>query len=121
MIEGSSTDPTIVDQVYALAAGKAPIVVILDSNHTHAHVLRELELYAPLVRKGSYLVVFDTVVEDMPDNLFPDRPWGRGNNPKTAVRAFLSRNDRFEVDSEIENKLLLTVAPEGYLKCVKDG
>jgi len=95
-------------------------MVVLDSNHTHEHVLHELELYAPLVTKGSYLVVMDTVVEQMPGDAFPDRPWGKGNNPMTAVREFLARTTRFEVDREIEDKLLLTVAPSGYLRCVKD-
>lgn len=120
IIEGSSIDPAVVAQVFNAAKGKARVMVILDSHHTHAHVLRELEFYSPLVKQGSYLIVFDTVIEDMPDNFFPDRPWGVGNNPKTAVREFLAANDRFEIDAEIENKLLITVAPEGYLKCVKN-
>jgi cephalosporin hydroxylase len=120
MLQGSSIDDQIVRQVYAFARDKQRVLVVLDSNHTHDHVRKELDFYAPLVTKGSYLIVFDTVVEDMPDRFFPDRPWGRGNNPKTAVQAFLAANDRFEVDREIERKLLLTVAPGGYLKCVKD-
>ena len=120
MLQGSSIDDQIVQQVHAFARDKQPALVVLDSNHTHDHVSKELEFYAPLVTKGSYLIVFDTVVEDMPDHFFPDRPWGRGNNPKTAVQAFLADNDRFEVDREIEGKLLVTVAPGGYLKCVKD-
>ena len=93
---------------------------MLDSLHTHDHVTKELELYSPLVSKGSYLVVFDTIIEDMPEDFFPDRPWGKGNNPKTAVWEFLKKNDRFVIDKEIENKLLITVAPDGYLKCIKD-
>ena len=120
MIEGSSIDKDIVGQVYRFAKGKSPLLVVLDSLHTHAHVWEELNVYSPLVTKGSYLVVFDTVVEDMPDDFFQDRPWGRGNNPKTAVWEFLKFNDRFEVDKEIENKLLITVAPDGYLRCIKD-
>jgi cephalosporin hydroxylase len=120
MIEGSSTSETVANQVYALARGKRRVLVALDSAHTHEHVLKELYLYSGLVTKGSYLVVFDTIVEDMPDNSFPDRPWGKGNNPKTAVREFLKSNDRFVVDKEIENKLLITVAPDGYLKCIKE-
>ena len=96
------------------------MLVALDSNHTQAHVLRELELYSPLVNKGSYLVVFDTLLEDLPDDLVRDRPWRKGDNPKTAVREFLKRNDRFVADDEIPAKLLITVAPGGYLKCVKD-
>ena len=120
MIEGSSTDEDIVSQVRSLAQGRQPVMVLLDSSHTHDHVLKELQLYSPFVTKGSYLVVFDTIIEDMPEDSFPDRPWGKGNNPKTAVREFLKETDRFVVDKDIENKLLITVAPDGYLKCVKD-
>jgi len=120
MIEGSSTEESVVNKVYDFAVDKSPILVVLDSNHTHEHVLKELELYSPLVTKGSYLVIFDTVVEDMPDEFFADRPWGRGNNPKTAVKYFLKNNDRFVVVKDIEEKLLITVAPDGYLKCIKD-
>ncbi|RLE37346.1 cephalosporin hydroxylase [Candidatus Woesearchaeota archaeon] len=120
MIEGSSIDETVVRQVYEFARGKERILVFLDSNHTHEHVFKEMELYSPLVRKGGYLVVFDTAVEDMPDDFFADRPWGKGDNPKTAVWEFMKTNDRFEIDKEIENKLLITVAPDGYLKCIKD-
>ena len=120
MIEGSSVDDAVVKQVRSVAKGKKRVLVFLDSNHTHKHVLRELQLYSPLVKRGGYLVVFDTVVEDMPDELWRDRPWGKGDNPKTAVREFLRTNDRFEIDKEIESKLLITVAPDGYLRCVKD-
>ncbi|HET6765076.1 MAG TPA: cephalosporin hydroxylase family protein [Longimicrobiaceae bacterium] len=120
MLQGSSTDPEIVAQVRRAAEGAGTVLVLLDSNHTHAHVLRELELYAPLVTRGSYLVVFDTVVEVMPDDFVQDRPWRRGDNPMTAVRQFLAGTTRFEVDREIEDKLQLTVAPGGYLRCVED-
>lgn len=120
MIQGSSIDPAVVAQVAEHARGHNSVLVTLDSNHTHAHVLAELQQYSPFVTKDSYLVVFDTVVDDMPKTLFPDRPWGPGDNPKTAVRAFLESNPRFAIDHEIENKLLLTVAPSGYLKCLSD-
>lgn len=120
MIQGSSIDKSVVKQVYNFAKDKKQILVVLDSNHTHAHVLKELELYSPLVTKGSYLVVFDTIIEDLPKDFFPHRSWGKGNNPKTAVWEFLKTNNRFEIDKEIENKLLITVAPSGYLKCIKD-
>jgi len=120
MIQGSSIDEKIVQQVYDLARDKEHVLVVLDSNHTHNHVLKELQFYSPVVTKGSYLVAFDTIIEDMPEDSFSDRPWGKGNNPKTAVWEFLKTNDRFEVDKEIENKLLITVAPDGYLKCMKD-
>jgi cephalosporin hydroxylase len=120
MIQGSSTDLAVIQQVRGLADGCRRILVALDSNHSHDHVRTELELYSPLVTKDSYLVVFDTAVEDMPDNFFPDRPWRKGNSPKTAVWEFLKTTDRFVADKEIENKLLITVAPDGYLRCVKD-
>jgi len=120
MIEGSSIDEGIAKQVCAFAKDKKRILIALDSNHTHNHVLKELLLYSPLVTKGSYLVVFDTAIEDMPEGSFPDRPWDKRDNPKTAVWEFLKINDRFEIDKKIENKLLITVAPDGYLKCIKD-
>jgi cephalosporin hydroxylase len=116
MIEGSSTDAAIIAQVKAKAAGKKSVLVILDSNHTHEHVLAELEAYAPLTTVGSYCVVFDTVIEDMPAEMFPDRSWGPGNNPKTAVWSYLKNHPEFEIDSAMQHKLLLTVAPDGYLK-----
>ena len=119
MIQGSSIDEKIAKQVYGFAKGKKRVMVFLDSMHTHDHVLKELEFYSPLVTKGSYLVAFDTIIEDMPDDMFTDRPWGKGNNPKTAVWEFLKTNDRFEINREMESKLLITVAPDGYLKCVK--
>jgi len=119
MVEGSSVDQEVVSRVRELARDARTVLVTLDSNHTHEHVLEELKLYSPLVTAGSYLTVFDTVVEDMPKSMFPDRPWGPGNNPKTAVHEFLKTTDRFEIDRAIENKLLLTVAPDGYLRCLK--
>jgi len=118
MIEGSSLDKDIAKQVHDFAKDKKQILVVLDSMHTHDHVLKELKFYSPLVTKGSYLVVFDTIIEDMPEDFFPDRPWGKGNNPKTAVWEFLKNNKRFEIDKMLENKLLITVAPAGYLKCI---
>lgn len=116
MIEGSSIDEAIVDQVKRAASGKERVLVVLDSNHTHDHVLAELEAYAPLVSKGSYCIVFDTVVEDMPEGSFPDRPWDLGDNPKTAVWHYLKSHPEFEIDKSIQHKLLITVAPDGYLK-----
>jgi len=119
MFQGSSIDVGAVQAARELAKTRGNVLVVLDSNHTHDHVLRELELYSPLVTKGSYLVVFDTIIEEMPEGFYPDRPWGRGNNPLTAVCEFLKTTDRFVVDKEIESKLLITVARNGYLKCVK--
>jgi len=119
LIDGSSIDPAIVANVAAIAAGRAPVMVVLDADHTHAHVLAELRAYAPLVTPGSYLVVLDTLIEAMPEGMFADRPWGPGDNPWTAVQVFLATTDRFVVDTELEHRLLLSVAPRGYLKCVK--
>lgn len=120
MIQGSSIDKEIVDQVHAYAKGKSKIMVSLDSNHTHDHVLKELEAYAPLVSAGSYCVVFDTIVEHLPEGYFhQERPWGVSNNPKTAVDEFLKTHTNFEIDTSIDNKLLISVAPGGYLKRVK--
>jgi cephalosporin hydroxylase len=119
MIQGSSIAPEIIDQVKEKAAGKQKILVFLDSNHTHDHVLAELEAYAPLTSVGSYCVVFDTVIEDLPADMFSDRPWGVGNNPKTAVWEYLKTHPEFEIDKGIQHKLLITVAPDGYLKRVK--
>jgi cephalosporin hydroxylase len=116
MIQGSSIDPAIIAKVHEAARGKASVLVVLDSNHTHEHVLAELEAYAPLVSAGSYCIVFDTVVEHLPKELFPDRPWGPGDNPKTAVHEWLRRHPEFEIDRQVADKLLLTVAPDGYLR-----
>jgi cephalosporin hydroxylase len=118
MIQGSSIAADVIAQVHQIAKAHQRIMVILDSNHTHDHVLAELEAYAPLVSRDSYCIVFDTVVEDLPDAMFPDRPWGKGNNPKTAVHEFLSKREDFVIDEAIEAKLLITVAPDGYLKRV---
>lgn len=119
MIEGSSTDAATIEAVKQHASGKQSVLLILDSNHTHEHVLAELRAYAPLVTKDSYAVVFDTLLEYMPDDLVTDRPWGRGNNPKTAVDAYLQSTDRFQIDEDMESKLLITVAPGGYLRCIR--
>ena len=116
MIQGSSIAPEIVEQVKQVAKGYNQIVVCLDSMHTHDHVLAELQAYAPLTSIGSYCVVFDTIIEDMPSDMFPDRPWGLGNNPKTAVWEYLKTHPEFEIDKSIQNKLLITVAPDGYLR-----
>ena len=116
MIQGSSIDQSVVEQVKAIAGGYAKVLVCLDSNHTHDHVLGELKAYAPLVSRGSYCVVFDTLVDDMPPELSQGRPWGPGNNPKTAVFEFLKTHPEFEIDKSIDYKLLISVAPDGFLK-----
>lgn len=120
MIQGSSIADEVVEQVREFASGYSRVLVCLDSNHTHDHVLAELNAYASLVSKDSYCVVFDTIVEDLPKELSGDRPWGPGDNPKTAVHEWMSSNPGFVIDKGIENKLLLTVCPDGYLKRVAD-
>jgi len=119
MIEGSSISEEVLRQVRQVAKDKETVLVVLDSTHTHEHVLAELQAYAPLVSVGSYCCVFDTIIEDLPDDMFPDRPWGPGNNPKTSVWEYLKTHPEFEIDKSIENKLLMTVAPDGYLKRVR--
>jgi len=128
MIQGPSLDESVVSQVHKFAEDYDRILVCLDSNHTHDHVMGELEAYAPLASKGSYCMVFDTIVEDLPADAFPDRPWAPGDNPKTAVRDYLKileNEGRKGVDGEplhlernaqLEDKLMLSVAPEGYLQ-----
>lgn len=118
MIQGSSIATEVISEVKLIAAGKRSVLVMLDSNHSHDHVLAELEAYADLATIGSYCVVFDTVIEDLPDDAFSDRSWRRGNNAKTAVWDFLKRHPEFEIDKSVQHKLLITVAPDGYLKRV---
>lgn len=119
MIQGSSIEPSIVEQVNARAVGKPNVLVCLDSNHTCDHVLAELKAYAPLTSVGSYCVVFDTIVEEMPADTYPDRPWGPGNSPKTAVLEYLKTHPEFSIDQRIDDKLLISVAPSGYLLRVR--
>lgn len=116
MLEGDSADPEVIAAVHARVAGRGPVLVCLDSNHTHQHVLAELRAYAPLVTPGSYCVVFDTIVEQLPKDAFPDRPWSPGNSPGSAVAAFLREHPEFEPDRELEGRLLVTANPGGYLR-----
>ncbi|NYT46281.1 cephalosporin hydroxylase family protein [Alcaligenaceae bacterium] len=116
MIQGSSIASEVIEQVRSIAVDYSRVLVCLDSNHTHEHVLAELQAYAPMVSLGSYCVVFDTLIEDMPKEMFIDRPWGPGDNPKTAVWEYLKTHSEFGIDRSIQDKLLITVAPDGYLK-----
>lgn len=119
LVEGSSVDPNTMRTVVEHIGGRGPVVVLLDSNHTHDHVRAELKLYSPLVTAGSYLVVFDTLIEDMPASHYPDRTWGPGDNPLTALHEFLAGNDRFEIDAVMDARLLVSVARNGYLRCLR--
>lgn len=120
LIEGSSVDPSVIGEVAALARAGGPVMVVLDSHHSHAHVRAELAAYAPLVARGCYLIVMDTIVERLPKGTFPPERWDVGDNPMTAVDEFLTTTDRFQIDESIEQKLLITAAPRGYLRCVKE-
>lgn len=119
LIEGSSIDASVIEQVRAQVADADRVMVVLDSNHTHEHVLEELHLYGPLVTPGQFLVVADTVVEYSPAVTHTGRPWGVGNSPKSALDEYLKETDRFEVDEYVNGKLLVTSSPGGYLRCVK--
>ncbi len=120
LYKGSSTAPDVFQKIKAHVDPGQSVMVLLDSNHTHQHVLDELRLYAPLVTKGQFLIVSDTVVEDIPPQTHRERPWGPGNNPKTALRAYMKECDRFEIDKYANEKSLLTYSPDGYCRCVKD-
>lgn len=119
LIEGSSINKKSIKKVYQLSKNKKCIMIILDSNHTHSHVLSELKAYSPLITKGSYLVIFDTLIEDLPEYFFKNRPWAKNKNPKSAILEFLKTTNHFKIDEEITDKLLITAAPNGYLKCIK--
>ena len=120
MFEGGSTDPAIFEQVKAKCEGKKCVMVVLDSLHSHQHVYDELQLYPDLVTLGSYLLLPDTFIELFPKGYYSDtRPWDVGDNPMTAMRKFLSEDDRFEIDEAIDNKLMITEGIKGYLKRVK--
>jgi cephalosporin hydroxylase len=116
MIEGSSISEATIEEVRQIALNFKSVLVCLDSNHTHDHVLAELQAYAPMVSEGSYCVVFDTLIEDMPASLSADRPWGPGNSPKTAVKEYLKLHPEFSIDKAIDHKLLISVAPDGFLR-----
>ena len=119
MIESSSTEKETIIEISKFTKNKKNIMVVLDSNHTHEHVLKELELYSKFVKKGNYLIVFDTMIDDMPNKMFKNRPWGKENNPKTAVNEFLKKNKNFKMDKENNKKLMITSTPDGFLKCIK--
>jgi cephalosporin hydroxylase len=119
MIEGSSISHEVIEKVKDIVKKHKKILVCLDSLHTHKHVLEELNLYSKFVSKGNYIIVMDTSIELMPKGYYKNRPWDKGNNPATAVKSFLKKNKNFVVDKEIENKLLITSSPGGYLKRVR--
>ena len=118
LIEGSSIEKATINKLISFIQPMDTVMVILDSNHSYSHVLKELELYSPFVTVGKYMLVMDTVIEHMPNDYFPNRPWGKGNNPMCAVHDFIKTNCRFVIDETIPNKLLITVAEDGYLKCI---
>jgi cephalosporin hydroxylase len=120
LINGSSIEDSTIDQVKSILGGSRDVMIVLDSNHTHDHVLKELRLYSPLVGVGHYLICGDTILEQIPQQPHRPRPWGPGNNPQTALDQFLRENDRFGIDRRLENKLLFSCNPGGYLRCCKE-
>lgn len=119
LMNESSIETSTIQKIKDITKGSKKLLIHLDSNHTHEHVLKELELYSELVGEGYYLICGDTIVESIPEQTHRPRPWGVGNNPMTALNAFLAKNDRFKSDSYFDNKLLFTCNPKGYLKCIK--
>ena len=115
-VSGSSTDTKVFDKIKKISKNYNKILVILDSNHTHEHVLNELNLYSQLVSKNSYCIVFDTIINEMPNNFYPDRDWNNSNNPMTAIKEFLKSNKNFEIDKKIDHKLMVSMAKNGFLK-----
>lgn len=107
---GSSTDPAIIMKIKEQIEGKR-VLVILDSDHSKSHVANELELYGPMVSKGSYMIVQDTNVNGNPAFL------AHGPGPMEAVLEYLPKNSQFVIDKERE-RLLYTMHPNGYLKKV---
>ncbi|NKB33472.1 MAG: cephalosporin hydroxylase [Pseudomonadales bacterium] len=120
LLSASSVEESTLEKVKEIIGDSRKTMILLDSHHTHEHVLKELTLYSELVGKGYYLICGDTIVDDIPEQAHRQRPWGPGNNPKTALKEFLADNNRFEVDKKLENKLLFTCNPEGYLVCTRD-
>ncbi|AFS83788.1 cephalosporin hydroxylase family protein [Candidatus Nitrosopumilus sediminis] len=120
IIEGSSVQKKVINQINKIAKNKKRILIILDSDHSEKHVLKELNSYSHLIKKGGYLIVCDTFVEEMPKGFFKDRNWNKGNNPKTAIKKFLKTNDRFKIDHSVDKKLLITACSSGFLKCIKN-
>ena len=118
VLEGSSVDKNVVNEIDVISRNFKKILVFLDSNHTHDHVLEELNCYTKFVSKGSYCVVFDTIIDDLPKNFFNNRPWDPGNSPKSALKEFLTKNNNFEIDFNLSDKLLTTASPLGFLKRV---
>jgi len=119
LIQGSSIEESTLQQVRAIIGDSKEVMVHLDSCHSHDHVLQELRGYSALVGKGHYLICGDTITEYMPEQTHRPRPWGPGNNPKTALDVFLAENRRFEVDKRIDSKLLFSCNPGGYLACLE--
>lgn len=119
LVEGSSSDPEIYDQIVAQIPDGSNILLVLDSNHTHEHVLAELKLWSPLLQKGNYIIVSDTIVEVIPEQKHRPRAWGPGNNPMTGMREFLEGNDRFTSMNSYSDRAFASFNPSGYLKCIK--
>ena len=119
MIESSSVNKGTFNKIKSLSKDYSNILVMLDSNHTESHVLEELNLYSSLISKNSYCIVFDTIVEKMDSEFSKNRPWNKKNSPQSAIQKFLKRNNNFVVDKTIDKKIILSMAPGGFLKKIK--
>lgn len=120
LVEGGSVDTDILAEVRSHIRKDSKVMVVLDSDHSRSHVLNECRAYGPMVTQGCYLVVADTLVghveeKDAPTNR--SKLWFKGNDPLSATNDYLKENDRFEIDDEINGKLVLSSSPGGYLKC----
>lgn len=120
LLESDSTSSIAINATKVFLGNiQTPVLLVLDSNHSHEHVLNELQTLAPLLPVGSTVIVADTIVEEMPEDYYPNRPWGRGNNPLTAVKKFLNLNSDFQLDLRWSRRSLMGECRDGILIKVK--
>lgn len=123
LVECDSTSATSIEALQRFiddAPGTGPGVLVLDSNHTHAHVLAELRALAPQLPLGSFILVADTLIEERGVNAFANRPWGPGNSPLSAVNQFLAEDRRFVRSHQWSRRGLLTEFRDGILERVDE-
>ena len=121
MVEGSSTDHTIVDEIKCIVGEAKTVLVILDSNHSYQHVYDELEAYCSIVTKGSYIVATDGIMKDLHDVPRAGENW-QTDNPTCAAIDFAAKHPEFVIEqpawpfSESELKENITHWPSAWLK-----
>ena len=116
LLETSSVSDEAVSAARDFLGNAERALLVLDSNHTHEHVLAELRVLAPLLPVGSFILVADTIVEELPQGHYVNRPWDRGNSPLTAANQFLGENPGFVRDTEWSRRALLTEFRDGILR-----